>query len=211
MAELILAETNTVTTPSVGNISFYACNTANPILRFKNDAGTDRAISGITNYSVTSQSVGAASRTYITGSALAIPVNKVQIGSSFRWRISATKTAAGTAASTIDVCVGTAGTTADTARISFTKPAGTAVIDEGLYEIEVVVRSIGAAGVAVGQMTFVHNLASTGHATIPVVCVSTVSAGFDTTVSNLIFGVCMTTGAADAITIQLVQAEAWNI
>jgi hypothetical protein len=57
----------------------------------------------------------------------------------------------------------------------------------------------------------IHNLSATGHATIPCVCVNTVSGAFDVTVANLIVGVCVTSGSLDALTFQLVQAEAWNL
>lgn len=160
-----------------------------------------------TGFSTASQSPAAATRTYITGSAISIPPSKLRIGNIFKWSFNITKTAAGNAASTFDVCVGTAGTTADTARVSFTKPAGTAAADEGWVEITCVVRSIGATGVMVGEFRMIHNLAATGHATIPCVCVNTVSAAFDMTTDNLIVGVCITSGAADAITIQQVITE----
>lgn len=118
-----------------------------------------------------------------------------------------TKTAAGKGASTFDVCVGTAGTTADTARLSFTKKKGSASADEGKVVIEAIVRSVGATGVMVGEFSMIHNLASTGHMTTAATCVNTVSAGFDMTVEDLIIGVCITSGVADAITIQQVIAE----
>lgn len=165
---------------------------------------------GQKNYSVAAQSITAATRTYITGSALTIPPTLLAVGNAFRWRFNVTKTAAGSATSTFDVCFGTAGTTADTARVSFTKPAGTAAVDEGWVEIHCLIRTIGATGVAVGQFILTHNLAATGHAQIPVVSVNTVSSAFDMTLTDLIVGVCITSGASDAITIQMVQAEAWN-
>jgi hypothetical protein len=63
----------------------------------------------------------------------------------------------------------------------------------------------------VGNFTLIHNLASTGHATIPAVCVTTISSGFDVTVANLFVGLCLTTGASDSITIEQVTAEAVNL
>jgi hypothetical protein len=130
----------------------------------------------------------------------------LRVGNVFTWKFNITKTAAGIAASTYDIAFGTTGTTADTARISFTKPAGTAAVDEGWVEITCIVRTIGASGVAVGEFRMIHNLSATGHATIPCVCVNTVSAAFDmTTVTRV--GVCITSGAADAITIQQVVTE----
>lgn len=165
----------------------------------------------LNNYSVASQSPVATVRTYITGSNIVVPASKLQVGSMFRWTIDLTKTLAGTGTSTFDICFGTAGTTADTARMSFIKPAGTAAVDAGKVVIECLIRSIGATGVAVGQFNMTHNLASTGHMTIPVCNITTVSAGFDLTVANLIVGVCITTGLADVITIQMVKAEALNL
>jgi len=164
------------------------------------------------NFSTASQAPTAQVRTYITGSALAVPTGKLQIGTCFRWTFSMTKTGAGSATSTVAIAVGTAGTTADTDRVSFTKPVGTAVIDEGTVTINAICRGpLSASGIFVGQFNLIHNLQITGHATIPCVCVNTVSAAFDVTVANLIVGLTITTGASDAITIQLVQSEAWNL
>jgi hypothetical protein len=70
---------------------------------------------------------------------------------------------------------------------------------------------LSGAGVVAGLFSLSHNLAATGHAVIPNVVVSTISAGFDVTVANLIVGVCLTSGAADAITIQQMQADAINL
>jgi hypothetical protein len=179
-------------------------------VRAKDTLGNDTALSTVTVASTTSQAPAATVRTYIAGTALPVPKVKLQIGTRLRWKFSMTKTGAGSAASTIDVAVGTAGTTADAARLSFTKPAGTAAVDEGTVVIDVVIRSIGASGVAVGQMTVTHNLAATGHMVIPCADVNVVSAGFDMTVADLIVGLCITTGASDAITIQLACGEIVN-
>lgn len=163
------------------------------------------------NFSTTSQAITASTRTYITGSKLIVPVGKLQVGTTFKWRFNITKTAAGIAASTYDIAVGTAGTTSDTARVSFTKPAGTAAIDEGLVEIIATVRSIGVSGIMVGEFTLIHNGNTAGHAIVPCVVLNTISTGFDTTVANLLVGLCITSGASDAITIQLVTAQALNL
>jgi hypothetical protein len=209
MADALIDVQSAPTTPAAGQAVVFV-DSASKLLSVKNDAGLVTSL-GPTNFSTALQTPAAATRTYIIGSALAVPTGKLQVGSCFRWRFNMTKTNAGTAASTFDIAFGTAGSTADTARVSFTKPAGTAVVDEGWVEICCVIRSIGAAGVAVGEFTLIHNLQITGHAVIPCVAVNTISAGFDTTVASLIVGVCLTSGASDAITIQMVQAEAWNL
>jgi hypothetical protein len=185
-----------------------------------NEAGTSKKVTltqvqsliQLCNYSVTSQAITAATLTYITGSKITVPVGKLRIGTILRWKFNITKTAAGTAASTFEVYVGTNGTTADTSRLSFTKPAGTAVADEGFIEITAIVRGpLSASGIMVGEFVMAHNLAATGHAIIPNVIVNTVSGTFDVTVANLFVGICITSGAADAITIQQVIAEAVNL
>lgn len=164
------------------------------------------------NYSIAAQSPAATTRTYITGSAIAIPAGKLKIGTMFKWSFDMTKTAAGNAASTIDVAVGTAGTTADTARVSFTKPAGTAVADHGTVDIMVTCRGpLSASGRFAGTMKMVHNLAATGHMVIPCMSQFVLSGTFDVTVASLIVGLCITTGASDAITIEQVQSFADNI
>lgn len=160
----------------------------------------------LANSSTASQSPSATTRTYITGSAISLVAGSLKVGNVLRWRFNVTKTAAGTAASTYDVAFGTTGTTSDTARISFTKPAGTAAADEAWIEIEVVIRAVGSSATASGEFVLTHNLSSTGHATTSAVVLNTISGTFDlSTVTQI--GVCVTSGASDALTIQQITAE----
>ncbi len=164
------------------------------------------------NFSTTSQSPTATVRTYITGSSITVPVGKLQIGTKFRWKFNMTKTAAGAATSVFDICFGTAGTTADTARVSFTKPGGTAIADEAFVVIEAIVRGpLSASGIVSGEFILQHNAQLTGHATTSSVVLNTVSGAFDVTVASLIVGICATTGTGDVITIQQVTVEAMNL
>lgn len=209
MADILLDTQSIATTPSSGQCVIAVNNTTKRI-QTVDDAGFKRTL-GYVNFSTTSQAPAATTRTYITGSNIAIPSGALQIGTMFRWSFDMTKTGAGNATSTFDICFGTAGTTADTARVSFTKPAGSADADCGNVVITAICRGpVGASGVVVGHFTMTHNLENTGHAVIPCVDVTTVSSAFDiTTPTNI--GVCITSGASDAITIQLCTAEAWNI
>ena len=164
------------------------------------------------SFSTASQAPSAGTRTYLTGSALTIPASKLQIGTVLRWRFNATKTAAGTASSTFEVCFGTAGGTADTARVSFTKPAGTAAADEAWIAIDCIVRGpLSGSGVVVGEFRLVHNLNATGHATVPIIVLNTVSGTFDVTVASLIAGLAVSPGASEAYTIQQMNGEIRNI
>lgn len=216
MAELDLTNiaASAIATPAPGVTALFA--DTDKRLKTKDDAGFVRVLAGLQNVGTAVQTPAATVRTYIVGSAIAVPFGKLlQVGTVLRWTFTITKTAAGVAASTYDVCVGINGTTADVARVSFVKPAGDATVDEGKIVIEATVRSIGAAGVMLGEFTLVHNGfaagAGVGHALIPCVVVNTISAAFDMTVPNLIVGLCITSGAADAITIQQVFAEAFNV
>lgn len=198
----------TIATPSSGTAAAFVGLDK----RQKLKDSTGRVQSYTRNYSTASQAPTATTRTYITGSQIALPAaGALQIGSTFRWRLNLTKTAAGTATSTFDIAFGTAGTTSDTAQVSFTKPAGTAAADEGWIEIEAIVRGpLSASGVVSGEFVLTHNLNSTGHAQTASVVLNTISSAFDVTTPTYV-GLCITTGASDAITIQQVVAEAWDI
>jgi hypothetical protein len=196
----VLATSPTLVTPTLGAAS-----------------ATSIAVNGgiaqhlVINTSTSGQTPAATTRTYITGSAIAIPATGLQVGTVLHWHFDMTKTAAGSASSTIDIAFGTAGTTADTAQVSFTKPAGTAASDEAFCEVECVIKTINAStGVAIGEFTMGHNLSATGHATIPFVAVNTTSGSFNT-VSPTFVGLCITTGASDAITINQVSSYALNM
>lgn len=160
----------------------------------------------VRNSSTAQQAFVAATRTAVLGTILKVPPGGLKVGARYFARFNIAKTAAGTAASTIDVAIGALATGLNTARLSFAKPAGTAVADEGVVEVSFVVRSVSATGVIAGEMTLGHNLAATGHATVPFVAVSTVSAAFDNTAEDLYIAVCLTTGAADAITTEVADA-----
>jgi hypothetical protein len=160
---------------------------------------------------VVAQVLTAATRTLIAGTLVKAPAGGLKVGSRLKFRASITKTAAGTAASTYDIGFGTVSTglaATATARVSFTKPAGDATADEGVIEVEAIVRAVSATvGVVQGQFELRHNLAATGHATVPVVVLSTTSASFDNSAEELYIGLYATTGAADAITVTQASGE----
>lgn len=209
MADIILDVQSVPVTPAAGQAALYVDQVVKRV-RMINDVGFVRG--EVNNFSIAAQTPAAATLTYLIGSSLPVPTSQLQVGTCFRWTFDITKTAAGIAASIYAIVVGTAGTTADTARVSFIKPAGTAVIDNGRIQIGAVCRGpISASGVMAGRFELTHNLTATGHAIIPCVNLTTVSAAFDMTIPNLVVGLVCTTGAADAITTQLMTAEAWNL
>lgn len=165
----------------------------------------------LSNQNSAAQSINATTA-YVAGSSLAVPSSKLRVGTRLRWRFGITKTAAGsTVGCAFLVKFGTAGTGADTTQLTFTLGTPTAAADTALVEIECVVRSIGAAGVVVGVLEMAHNLAATGFSTLPTEALVVTSAGFDTTVADLIAGISITTTAASVWSVEMVSAEAINV
>jgi hypothetical protein len=165
------------------------------------------------NASVSTPAAGFAADTYLVGSSCAIPNGLLQAKSKYRCRFTVTKTAAGIATPIIIIRIGTLGTTGDAARCTLTFAAQTAVVDEGLFEVEVVFRTIGsgtsAVLQAVGRLT--HRLSITGLSVDVSGAKFSTSAGFDSTVANSIIGVSVNGGASAAWTIALVSSELVNL
>lgn len=155
---------------------------------------------------------GFATDTYLAGSVVTIPAGKIQVGTKYRCKFNVVKTAAGVAAPVISVRLGTAGTTADTARATLTYAAQTGVVDEGEIEVVVVFRAVGAAaGViqAIGNLW--HRLVTTGlNITATFTSVKNTSAAFDSTSPTRI-GLSVNAGTSAAWTIDLVEASVLNL
>lgn len=187
-----------------------------------NEAGTTKKITALQikaylgdslqNASTADQTISATTA-YVVGSAIAVPVGLLRIGTCFRWRIQATKTAAGTTAGcAILVKVGTLGTTGDSTRLTFTFGTPTGVIDRALIDVDVIVRGpLSGSGIITGSARLAHDLAATGFSTLPGEVKQATSAAFDVTVANLIVGLTITTTTSSAWTLTGVMAEAKNL
>lgn len=156
---------------------------------------------------------GYASDTYLVGSSIAVPVSRIKAGTMYRCKFDVVKTGAGTAAPVISPRYGTAGSTADTARAALTFAAQTAVADEGLFELFLTFRSVGAGTAAVIQSvgTLVHRLSITGLSVDVTGTKVATSSGFDSTVASSILGLSVNGGASASWTIRVVQAELFNL
>lgn len=142
---------------------------------------------------------GFATDTYITGSLITIPAGDVTVGSTYHCSFHAVKTAAGTGSPTFNIRFGTLGTTGDTARITLTFNAGTAVVDNGYFDLKFVFQAVGASAVVTSHGRLMHNLTATGISntgTIPVLVSSVItSAAFSsTTVTKM--GVSLNAGTS---------------
>jgi len=165
------------------------------------------------NASVASQTPTGATDTYLVGSDVAIPANRLQAKSAYRLVMYMSKTAAGVAAMVIAVRIGTGGTTADTARATLTFSAQTAAIDTGRVDLDVTFNSVGSGTSAVirADALLDHQLAATGWTTLNSDVKGATSAGFDSTVAGLKIGCSVIMGSATVATITKVRAELFNL
>jgi len=166
------------------------------------------------NCSVANQTPTGGTDTYVTGSDVTIPAGRLQAKSRYRLRIWLDKTStAGTASVVLAVRIGTAGTTADTARATLTFAVQTAVADEGVIDLDVTFRTVGSGTSAVIQANGIldHRLATTGWTNVNSSLQAATSAGFDSTVANLKIGCSINTGTSTVSTIRQVTAELFNL
>lgn len=213
MSRLILNNGAAPSTPASGKISLYSETNSKHLYEI-DDSGAITSVTPIANgpTSAVNQNITTTTRTYLSGSQIIIPASKCRIGTTFLWNMSYAKNANGTATSLFDVAFGTAGTTADTARISFTKPIGTAAADEAWVQIMAQIQGpLSASCIAEGLFSLNHNLATTGHITTSqTLILRAVATAFDiTTVTSV--GLCLTAGASDNVTFRMMSAQAWNL
>lgn len=171
---------------------------------------------GLSNASTASVSAGYASDTYLAGSAITIPVAGAwKAGTIYTLLFDMTKTAAGSAAFTVTVRMGTLGTVGDASVLTLAFGAGTAAADTGLFELLLSFRSVGSGTSAVlqGAIQCTHHLAATGLVSTGASgtgIILATSSGFAST-TQTILGVSVNGGASFSGTNTLVQALAFNI
>ena len=205
MADIFLAEQGFPSTPAAGNMIVYP-DSSNSQWVQRNDAGTflgDQSSARVT------QIASHSADTYYAG--LQLPSFSMQAGSVFEWYFPVTKTA-GTATPIYTIRIGANQTVADTARLTITGPAQTAVADTGFVRVMVTCRSVSSTGVLTGMVWLQHNLAATGLANTLAgfSLVQATGAAFDN--SNLggqFIGLSVNPGASGAWVVEQVLARAW--
>lgn len=212
MADIVLDTQSASATPAAGQVALFP-ETGGKRLTFKDDAGRTYTLGEgcIRNQSVAVTGAGFAADTYVVGSAITVPASlALQVGTQYRCKISLSKTAAGVAAPTCIVRVGTLGTTGDAAMFTFTGAIQTAVVDVGLIEVLITIDTIGATGTMRGTFVLKHNVAS-GAGLSGTDVIEQGNGSFNTTTASLIIGISLNYGAAAAVTITQVEAELLNI
>lgn len=161
MADLLIDNEALPSTPASGKSIVFIDSTTKKQANL-DDAG--RVTGGLSrNDATASQGAGFASDTYVTNSNILIPSFGMKAGMCFKWILSLSKTAAGTAAAVYTVRVGSAGAIGDTSRLAMTAlVAQTAATASGLITIIVQVRNVGAAGVIAGGVGVAANSAGLG-------------------------------------------------
>lgn len=164
------------------------------------------AVVGTNKLTGADQALGT-SDTYMNNSALPLAgLGTPTIGRAFHWRFIVSKTNVGTATPIIQVRTGTAGTTSDTSRITFTWGAGTAAADRAEVEIDVLFVADGATAVLRGKANATTNLTTTGWSNAVKALQPADSAAFDATVANLLIGLSYNAGASGAHTLEYLSA-----
>ena len=213
MGKLLLDAESAPSTPASGKGRIWVDSTA-PGLFFRDAAG--RAYGYSFNSATAAQGAGFATDTYVTNSDILIPSFGVQAKTQFLWTISASKSGASTAAPAYAIRIGALRTVVDTARLTLTGPAQTAIADIGTLTIMCTVRNVGAAGVIQGTAWWSHRgtaanttTSGTGFANDSTGHVEGSGAGFDNqNLGGSYIGLSINGGLSSSWTITQVQAEA---
>ena len=206
MARIKLDNEATPATPAAGISTIFPDSTSKELVHL-DDTGKAKTLRPLTTANTGNIPANAAD-TYLVGQL--VPPAKLRAGTLVKFTFGMTKTAAGTATPVWSVRVGTAGTTADTAQLTFTGRAQQANADTARAEIHVIVRSIGASGVIEGIYALANGAAA-GFTAAGGDAQQNTSAGFDTTVANLIVGVSVNPGAAGNWTVTHAAVEMVNV
>lgn len=202
--------------PSAGNIIKWYDSVAN-VECFMDSSGKYYGKSA--NGSIAAQGPTFAADTWLTDSDLKIPSGGLQARTQLQWKVSASKTGAGVATPIYIVRLGAARSTADTAALTLTGPAQTAIADIGTLTILVIVRVISATvGIIQGTAWWDHrgtaasSTIGVGFANDGTGHVEGTSGNLDTSVATQGSGryasLSLNGGASAAWTVTQVQGEA---
>lgn len=164
------------------------------------------------NASIAAQS-GFAADTYLAGSSIQVLAGSWKVKTIYKLKFDMAKTAAGVAAFTLILRMGTSGSSTDAAILTLSFAAGTALADTGLFEFDILFRAVGASAVVQGVVICGHHLAATGLITTGASGTGIIlgtSAAFSSTLATFI-GVSINGGSLFAGTCTTVSAELINI
>lgn len=169
-----------------------------------------KVFDAIFNKAAVAQAPTAATETIVTGSQIVLN-GPLEVGMKFRWRLMITKTAAGTGNTSFlvksntsqTVATGTTGGAATMLTLTF-PTAETAAVGSAWVDVELMIVSLNATtGVAIGKLS----AASTAGAAVGFSNqnVSATAANLATDSSINSIGLAITSGAADAVTVNYAE------
>ena len=169
-------------------------------------------VENIVNRAVSGQTPAAATEAVVSGSQIVLQ-RALKVGDIFQWRVSMTKTAAGTGNTafkvktntTVTVATGTTGGAATAATLTF-PVAETAAASTAEVYIEALVRAVDPAnGIIDCDMTVINSSGvATGFSNQQT---AAVGSSLDTSNDILSVGLSIVTGAADAVTINYAEGR----
>jgi hypothetical protein len=143
---------------------------------------------------------------------LAAPPQGWQVGTTFRWSFTGVQTAAAVGACILTVRIGTAGTTGDAAVMTATFPVSTvAAAIPFRMDVELTVRTIGAAATVSGKVTLYQGSAAGAGGAVAVAIPVAVFVAFNsTTAQQFIHCDFISGGAGTTLTFQQAYGEVLN-
>jgi hypothetical protein len=157
----------------------------------------------------TANTTGYAVDTYLVGSNILIPSQNFKAGTGYRCRISITKTAAGVVALTATLRVGANASTADGAYFALNLSAQTAATDTTLLTYDFMTRGTGASAALVAHLSSISQ-PTTGFSSLLKGANGTSTTDITAWPGKYI-GVSLNGGASASYTVNMVQAEIYNI
>lgn len=197
MADILIDNETVPSTPAASKSVLWVDSTAKRQLQ-TDDGGIHRGIFAHNN-STSAQGAIVTTEIYLTGSSLRIPSYGMQVGMTFVWYISASKTAAGVAGPVWKVYIGPNQSTADTLRFTLTSgSAAVATIWEATLVGAIQVPIASGSGTLAGSGPSAPNFGGGGTGT---------SGTFDNTatIGGQFIGLTVTTGASAAWTVTSVS------
>lgn len=159
MADILIDNETAPSTPASGKSILLVDSTTKKLMQM-DDGGLLQGILS-RNSATASQGAGFAADTYVTNSGLLIPSSGLKAGMLFRWIITGSKTAAGTAAAVYTIRLGTNQSTADTSVLALTAGVQTGVADNGTLVVTGQIRAASASGTMGGAASWAKTQAGT--------------------------------------------------
>lgn len=153
MADILIDNQTTPSTPSGSKSVLYVDSTTKKFVTLDDSGKAQGVLSAVNSGSGVASQAITTSDTYLTSSGIQIPACGMQVGMLFEWHIMVTKNNTGTSTPIFIVQTGSAQSTADTDRLTLTGGAATAATGGGVLVVSVLVRTVSASGVIVGNFT----------------------------------------------------------